>query len=124
MCIKIWKDFNSLYMDVKRNRLQHQEISRLAKEWARLYLTIYHSKNITPYIHIFIHHLCQFNELHFDVNSFNMQGLEKLNDMTTRQYFSATNKKEKEFLKQILNKRNRIEYLSSNYRFCIVFFFV
>jgi hypothetical protein len=35
-------------------------------------------------------------------------GLEKLNDLTTKLYFQSTNKK-KDFLKQMLDKRNRIE---------------
>ena len=93
--------------------MSYQDIGRETKKWGQLFLRVYESKHVTPYIHIFITHLSQFVEQHKDVNSFNMQGLEKLNDLTTKQYFQATNKKEKEFLKQILNKRNRIEYLSS-----------
>ena len=93
--------------------MNYEDINREAIEWGKLFLSVYESKHITPYIHIFITHLGQFVQQHKDVNSFNMQGLEKLNDLTTKQYFQATNKREKEFLKQILNKRNRIEYLSS-----------
>ncbi len=40
-----------------------------------------------------MHHLHEFVELYGDVNLFNQQGLEKLNDQTTTQFFRGTNKK-------------------------------
>lgn len=63
-------------------------------------------------MHIFSSHLDEFVKIHGDVNKFNIQGLEKLNDITTIQYHKSTSKHPKLYLKQLLNKRNRIEYLS------------
>jgi tRNA U34 2-thiouridine synthase MnmA/TrmU len=40
-----------------------------------------------------------------------IKGLEKLNDLTTGHYFNSTNKQQN-FLLQLMNKRNRLEYLS------------
>ena len=38
----------------------------------------------------------------------NMQGLERLNGITTGHYFSSSNK-QKDYLTQLINKRNRLE---------------
>jgi hypothetical protein len=69
---------------------------------------VYFVEKITPYINTFVHHLHEFVELYGNVKVFNQQGLEKLNDQTTTQFFRGTNRKE--FLKQLLNKRNRIKF--------------
>ena len=59
-------------------------------------------------MHAFECHLHEFVQELGDINSFNQQGHEKLNDMTSVQYFRGTNR-HKEYLDQILNKRNRLE---------------
>jgi hypothetical protein len=38
------------------------------------------------------------------------KGLEKLNDLTTQSYFNSTNK-HSDFLRQIIDKRNRMEQI-------------
>jgi hypothetical protein len=47
-------------------------------------------------------------ELYGDINQFNLEGLEKLNHMTHGQVFRATNLN-KDYLKQVIRKRNRLE---------------
>lgn len=44
------------------------------------------------------------------ISSFTQQGLEKLNDKTTKDFFRSTNQRGMDALKQIVQKRNRIEY--------------
>ena len=44
-------------------------------------------------MHIFVAHLHEFKSINGAINSFNIQGLEKLNDLTTSQFFRATNRK-------------------------------
>ena len=39
--------------------------------------------------------------------------MEKLNDLTSRDYFVSTNKNN-DYLKQLLMKRNRIEYMNQS----------
>ena len=39
-----------------------------------------------------MHHIPEFLEKYKDVNVFNIQGLEKLNDFTTEYFFKSTNK--------------------------------
>jgi hypothetical protein len=71
---------------------------------------------ITPYIHVFVHHVPDFLEIYDNLNIFNTQGLEKLNDLTTIDFHSSTNKnlKDNKYLKQLMEKRNRIEFYHLN----------
>ena len=77
----------------------------------KIYLVV----EVTPYIHIFVNHIWEFiiyiGEI--DINSFTLQGLEKLNDLTTQYYFRSTNRQNSsdQFLRQLINKRIRIETL-------------
>ena len=57
---------------------------------------------------------CQFLTLHGNISKFGQQGLEKLNDFTTIFYQHASNHREQEALKQVLEKRNRIDELEGN----------
>lgn len=56
----------------------------------------------------------QFLSIHGAVNPFTQQGVEKLNDMYTHYYFHSTNHRESGALKQLLLKKNRLEYLANN----------
>ena len=87
-------------------------IQKSTFDWLILYEKKYTSQRITPYIHIFADHLAEMIELHGDVNAFSMQGLEKLNDLTTHHYFSSTNKHPDLYLTQMINKRNRLEFIN------------
>ena len=55
-------------------------------------------------------------EIHHNLNIFNTQGLEKLNDFCTQYYHLSTNKhkENKEYINQLFKKRNRIEFFNSN----------
>ena len=46
------------------------------------------------------------------LNLYNLQGLEKLNDLTTQYYHTSTNKHKtnKIYLQQLLEKQNRAEF--------------
>jgi hypothetical protein len=107
---KLWKDFFDIINAVKRVQIEHLDVKRRSQEWLDLFLTIYNRTAVTPYIHAFVAHLHEFVYLYKDINAFNLQGLEKLNDLTTGQYFKGTNRSDTA-LTQILKKRNRMEYL-------------
>ena len=62
-------------------------------------------------MHAFAMHIAEFIHLHGSVVKFTQQGLEKLNDVTTKHFQRATNHKEIQSLKQILEKQLRIEEL-------------
>jgi len=61
--------------------------------WLRLFLKLFNGRHVTPYVHLFVGHLADFIRTFGDVDIYNIQGLEKLNDLTTQQYYRATNKK-------------------------------
>jgi hypothetical protein len=78
--------------------------------WLKLYVRIFTQAEITPYIHIFVHHVYEFVKLYGNVNNFNLQGLEKYNDRTKQDYMQATNKHRKKDLHTLIKKRNRIDF--------------
>jgi len=59
-------------------------------------------------------HVSQFISLYRNVGMFTQQGLEKSNDFTTIFYQHASNHREQEALRQVLEKRNRIDELEEN----------
>ena len=103
----LFKDFYEIYIGVIKNELNSFSLKDLASKWLELFLDTFHLSKVTPYIHIFCAHLHEFQYLYGNVNLFNQQGLEKLNDLTTIDYFRSTNKSEKSLI-QILKKRTRI----------------
>ena len=75
-------------------------------------LTIYQTTDVTLYMHVFTMHVAEFLRLYGNIVMFTQQGLEKLNDITTKQYQRGTNHRTKEEpLRQIMEKRNRLEAL-------------
>ena len=81
-------------------------------EWHRIYLKMNDAEKITPYIHSFINHVPDVIEKHKNLNFFSTQALEKLNSVTKTNFFRSTNKKRNSFLKQLLEKANRIEFIN------------
>ena len=71
----------------------------------------YQAKNVTPYIHAMMNHVSEFMKLHGSVLAFTQQGLEKYNDVITKDYSRATSHKGEQALLQIIQKRNRLEHL-------------
>jgi hypothetical protein len=107
---RLWSDFYTIQNDVKNLKVNATQVKEQTRSWLALFLSVYNKTAVTPYIHAFVCHLHEFIELYSDINAFNLQGLEKLNEMTTGQYFKSTNK-HNDALEQILKKRNRMEYL-------------
>lgn len=56
-------------------------------------------------------HVGEFMRVHGSILSFTQQGLEKYNDMMTKEYFCATCHRNDEALIQIIQKQNRLEHL-------------
>jgi len=75
-----------------------------------------YSEKLSPYLHCFIFHYCQMLELHGNIHLFTTQPNEKLNDFLTKYYQRGTNKlnSNKEYLLQLIQKRNRIEFYNLN----------
>ena len=69
------------------------------KDPVKKFTSLYQTKDVTPYIHAFAMHVPQFLCLHGNISSFTQQGLEKLNDLTTKSYQRSSNHHDFESLK-------------------------
>ncbi len=87
------------------------EIISKISEWKNVYLEVNALDSITPYIHMYTAHLPQLLEKHEHFACFTQEGAEHLNDFLKTYYFRSSSKirRGKEFIKQVLKKRNRIE---------------
>ena len=116
--IFVCKEFYELYGVIKTHDLSQFDLTELEKRlksWLVQYMEINESdSSITPYVHAFVFHMPEFLRKFKDINQFNMQGLEKLNDLATQYYHSSTNKHKfaNEYLCQLIEKRNRIEFFN------------
>ena len=113
----VWLKFYNIFKKIKTFSAKNPPSSNFEndlKEWLEWYMLISDEPKITPYIHSFVFHLTEFLRIHSDVNLFNAQGLEKLNDLTMQYYQTSTNKHRTDnaYLVQLLKKRNRIEFFS------------
>jgi len=87
----------------------------ITTNFLRDFCSIYPKKKITPYLHAVWHHLPDMIEKFGNINYLSAQGIEKLNDLTTNEFFLATNKAKKDniFIMQILQKDMKISYKSN-----------
>ena len=83
-----------------------------SREWGRSFIRTYHEHNVTPYIHALMNHVGEFMKLHGSLLQFSQHGLEKYNDIMTKDYFRATSHRGEAALRQIMEKQNRLEHLS------------
>ena len=117
--VKIWQDFFEIYENVKQNNLTSNNLQIKTLTWLETFLSKYSHVHITPYMHAFVYHLHQFVKLYDNINAFNLQGMEKKNDILTCQYYRGTNRHLKnnkqhtnDYLNQLLIKSNRLDLLS------------
>ena len=111
---KLWKDFLAiaeLLSSSNKDEINIEEFSRETKVWLELFLSMYQTKHVTPYMHALVWHVPEFLRLYGTICPFTQQGLEKLNDKTTKDFFRSTNRRGVDALFQLVQKRNRIEYL-------------
>ena len=112
---RLWRDFFLLINTINNEEFDNvKELHTKIKAWVKLFLSIYQRKDVTPYIHAFMMHVHEFITLHGNLVSFSQQGLEKLNDFSTKQFQLASSHRDIESLQQMLEKRNRIENLEDN----------
>lgn len=108
---QLWKDFYDLIKQLS-NTCDANTIEKSAKEWVNSFVSVYQRKDVTPYIHAFAYHVPQFLQLYDgNISIFSQQGLEKLNDITTKHFQRGTNHHDISALKQILQKHIRIQTL-------------
>ena len=114
----IWSDFLKINKVLKSSEdFDSEKITDFSCDvtnWLTLFLSVYPTKHVTPYMHLLVHHIPEFLKLHGSLAPYSQQGLEKLNDIITKDYFKSTNHHHLDALKQILQKHNRLEILEDN----------
>ncbi|XP_060083702.1 uncharacterized protein LOC132562943 [Ylistrum balloti] len=113
---ELWDAFSDINMILKSLSPNPDEVQRKAENWCRMYVSLYQSRDITPYIHALRYHVSELIKFHGNLVSFSQQGLEKMNDIITKSYFRATNHKGLLALKQVMEKQNRLVLLSKHKR--------
>lgn len=120
----VWNEFRIIYNKIKafdEGELISGENFNMAsfkeslKQWLRYYKKLDPMTNTSPYIHAFVFHMPDFLERHGSINLYNCQGLEKLNDFSTKYYHNSTNKhkQNRSFIVQLIKKMNRMEMFNS-----------
>ena len=109
----LWTNFMELYLITSKpcTDIQKSSFGSKASSWLEAFLDIYQTKNVTPYIHTMVQHVPQFLELYGSIVPFTQQGLEKFNDITTKDYFRSSNHRKEEALRQVVYKKNRVDLL-------------
>ena len=112
---KLWSCYWKIYNILRSDKNYTVDFIKIkCKEFLDLFVEIYQVSKITPYIHKMCFHVPELYEKYGPLNYFSGQGLEKLNDLTTSQFFRSTNKKDN-FLKQILERDFRMCEYETNY---------
>ena len=88
--------------------------AKLCRQWVVKFTDVYHTEAVTPYIHAMSQHAGEFVRIHGSLLPFTQHGLEKYNDITTKDYFRSTHHRGEQALLQIMQKQNRIEHLRDN----------
>lgn len=117
----VFKYFIETIYKIKHNEYNITNIEILKSgliKWLGFFVKLLpaNEKQITPYIHCFVFHMPEFILNFKEINLYNLQCLEKLNDFATQIYHSATNKHKlnKSFIIQMIRKRNRLEFFELN----------
>ena len=105
----LWCSFHALNKRLSKRPeevldTEYQDFGTAAKLWVKDFLDVYHCNKVTPYMHAMMYHVQEFMELYGSILPFTQQGLEKYNDVMTKQYFRSTNHRGTEALKQIMEK--------------------
>ncbi|GBB95970.1 hypothetical protein RclHR1_26510001 [Rhizophagus clarus] len=131
---RLWRDFYQLYKDMKSKETDPTQFMNKAKQWLDLFLTpsqgepntitfkmgLYRPRNVTPYMHVLIHHLPEFMEQHqrFGLSAFSCSPVEKKNHEHISSFFQKTMKdggkgaERKSAIFEILHYENRSLYFT------------
>ena len=109
----LWKKFLDIYNTLRsHDPLKDERLDDFKEnidDWLKNFLSVYQTKNVTPYIHLLACHIPEFLKRYGTIAPFSQQGVEKLNDLITQDYFKSTN--HRDALLQIMLKLNRLEEL-------------
>ena len=102
---KLWGGFMEIIGDLKLNFDNAEDVNKLKskiKTWFDIFLSLYQTKNVTPYIHALCAHVPEFLKLYESISYFTQQGMEKYNDTASKHHFRSSNHRGISALKQLL----------------------
>ena len=112
--VMLWDNFGTIYEQLLINDDDDHHISQLErdiKDWILLFISLYQTKHVTPYMHALLQHVPEIMSIHISLVKFNQQGLEKLNNNQTKDFYRSTNLRGTEAMVMLLQKKNRLEDL-------------
>ena len=113
---KLWSLYWSIHKILRTQKKMHfnfvidyssEFVKIKCKELLDLFISIYLKEKVTPYLHVTCHHLHEVHKKYGNLSYWSNEGLEKLNDLSTHDFFSTTNKKPT-FVKQMLERDVRL----------------
>ena len=108
---------NTLYKKVKEDSIDADKLELIKidlKSWCGLFLKTFQTREVI--LHISMHLFTTYQNVCYcmvNINYFNQQGLEKLNDVNAKAYFKGANMKGLDTLQQLLHKRCCIRTLQN-----------
>ena len=131
---QLWNGFDNLYTTLQDPTTDPIAFKNQAKLWLTKFLTpstgdprrkgyvkgLYTNNDVTPYIHVLIHHMYEFMMIHHDygIRVFTCSPVEKKNHMQISKYFRKTlkdgGKGRKKAVIEILEHENRLLYYNYN----------
>ena len=91
----IWTGFREIHHVLRSTAPMDKDGVKSLEDHVRksmtLFLSVYRTKSVTPYMHLLVSHIPQFLEIYGTIAPFSQQGPEKLNDDLTKDYFRSTN---------------------------------
>lgn len=111
----LWASFMDIIGDLKLEFTTDDDIVGLtSKIKSRLdKFLLYQAKNVTPCMHALYAHVPEFLKVYQNISYFTQQGMERFNDTASKHYFRSSNHKGISALKQLLLKKNRINFLEA-----------
>ena len=111
----VYDTFLNLYLELGNTFLadQVERYEQKIKKWTQDFLQLFQTRDVTPYMHAFWCHVPQFLHLYGNISNFNQQGLEKCNDIISKDYFRSTNHQNVDALRQLMLKKQRLQHLEA-----------
>ena len=75
--------------ELSNNECDPDNFQENAKAWVRKCCSLYQTKHVTPFMHALAMHVPAFTRLNGNITKFTQQGLDKLNDLTTKHYIPS-----------------------------------
>lgn len=93
---QLWSEFMEITGDLKLDYKTDESIAQLEekiKGWFKIFLSLHQAKDVTPNMHALYSRVPEFLKLYKNVAFFNQQGMEKYNDVASKNYFRSSNHK-------------------------------